>query len=43
MPDTRSYYIVAYVIVAIFYAGYAVSLWMRLRKTRRREDGTTGS
>ena len=31
-PDTRSYYHAAYVIAAVLYTGYMLSLWWRARR-----------
>lgn len=36
MIDTTSTYHVAYVVVAIIYAAYATSLWVRGRRLRER-------
>jgi len=36
MPDTFSYYHAAYLLAALLYAGYALSLWLRARGVRRR-------
>ena len=35
-PDTALYYHVAYVLVALIYSGYALSLWLRGRRARAR-------
>ena len=32
MPDTSAYYYAAYAVVAILYAGYAASIWVRARR-----------
>jgi len=36
MPDTAAYYHAAYIVVALLYTGYAVSLWVRARRLRDR-------
>lgn len=36
MIDTTSTYHVAYIIVAIIYAAYSISLWVRGRRLRER-------
>ena len=45
MPDTAVYYHAAYVVVALLYGGYAVSLWVRSRRVRdrRRAIGDSGA
>jgi hypothetical protein len=45
MPDTAVYYQAAYIVVAVLYGGYAVSLWMRARRVRdrRRAIGDSGA
>jgi hypothetical protein len=32
MPDNRSFFIAAYVVAGLLYAGYVASLWWRSRK-----------
>jgi len=36
MIDTTSTYRVAYAVVAVIYAAYAISLWVRARRLRER-------
>ena len=36
VPDTSAYYHAAYSWLALLYAGYAVSLWVRGRRIRDR-------
>ena len=36
MIDTTSTYHVAYAVVAVIYAAYAISLWVRARRLRER-------
>ena len=36
MIDTTSTYRAAYVLVAIIYLGYSISLWVRARRLRER-------
>ena len=43
MIDTAAYYHAAYVLVALTYTGYTVSLVMRARSARRRLDALRGS
>lgn len=33
-PDTAAYYYAAYVVLAVLYAGYALSLWWRARRVK---------
>jgi hypothetical protein len=42
-PDTSAYYHVAYVWVAVLYAGYAVLLWSRARRVRQRLRASGGN
>jgi hypothetical protein len=35
MPDTYAYYVAAYVVAAVLYATYILSLWWRARRLRR--------
>jgi hypothetical protein len=32
MPDTRSYFVAAYVVAGVLYASYLLSLWWRSRR-----------
>jgi hypothetical protein len=34
-PDTRAYFVAAYIVAAGLYAGYVVSLWWRARRLRK--------
>ena len=34
MPDTAAYYRAAYVVAALLYGGYVLSLWWRARRSR---------
>lgn len=44
MIDTTSTYHVAYVVVAIIYAAYTISLWTRARRLRDRlASGASGA
>jgi hypothetical protein len=43
MIDTSGPYHAAYTVVAIAYAGYAVSIWWRLRKVRARLEQLRGA
>ena len=36
MPDNSAYYHAAYVVAAVLYGGYALSIWMRSRRVRAR-------
>ena len=36
MPDTMRYYVAAYGVASLLYAGYVVSLWWRARRGTRR-------
>jgi len=38
MPHNAGYYHAAYIIVAVVYGAYALSLWLRLRAVRRKHD-----
>jgi hypothetical protein len=35
-PDTRLFFVAAYVAATLLYAGYALTLWWRERKARER-------
>jgi hypothetical protein len=35
MPDTSAYYHAAYVVAAVLYAGYVLSLWWRGKRSRK--------
>ena len=39
MPSNEPYYYAAYVVTALIYAGYAVSLHLRRRALRERAHG----
>jgi hypothetical protein len=39
MPDTWGPYHAAYIIVAVVYSAYALSIWLRSRKLRDRPRG----
>jgi hypothetical protein len=41
MPQNAGYYHAAYIIVAVVYGAYALSLWLRLRGGRRRGKGAS--
>jgi hypothetical protein len=41
MPQNAGYYHAAYIIVAVVYGAYALSLWLRLRAVRRRGNGAS--
>jgi hypothetical protein len=34
-PDTTGYYHAAYIVAAVLYSGYLVSLWWRARRLQR--------
>ncbi|HVZ78724.1 MAG TPA: hypothetical protein VG818_12145 [Gemmatimonadaceae bacterium] len=36
MPDTTAYFHAAYIVAAVLYGGYTLSLWLRARKLRQR-------
>lgn len=38
-PQNGGYMVAAYVVAAVVYLGYALSLWIRARKERRRQPG----
>lgn len=38
-PDTSGPYRAAYIIVALVYSAYALSLWLRARRARDRRRG----
>ena len=40
MIDTTSTYHAAYAVVAVIYAAYAISLWIRARRLRERLTAT---
>jgi hypothetical protein len=35
-PDTAAYYYAAYVVLAVLYVGYTLTLWWRARDANRR-------
>ncbi len=35
-PDTSAYFHAAYVVAAVLYTGYALTLWRRARRVRER-------
>lgn len=37
-PDTSAYYHAAYIVAAVLYTGYALTLWRRARRVRERLD-----
>lgn len=39
-PDTSRYFVAAYVAAAVIYAAYALSLWRRARRVKRRLEET---
>jgi hypothetical protein len=38
-PDNAGFYHAAYVLVAVLYGGYSLSLWLRARRVRARGVG----
>jgi hypothetical protein len=36
MPENRAYFIAAYVIIAVIFGAYALSLWVRARNLKRK-------
>jgi len=36
MPDTTGPFYAAYIITAVVYGGYALSIWLRAKKTREK-------
>lgn len=42
MPGNEGFYHAAYVIGAVVYLGYALSLWLRSRRARARLDDLSG-
>ena len=42
MPETSAYYHAAYVVAALLYGGYALSLWVRARHVRERRRSALG-
>jgi hypothetical protein len=36
MPDTTGPFYAAYIIAAVVYGGYALSIWLRAKKTREK-------
>lgn len=41
IPDTSTAFHLAYVVAAVIYGGYSISLWRRVRKLRARRDALT--
>lgn len=44
-PDTSAYFHAAYIVAAVLYTGYALTLWRRARRVRERlrQSGRPGA
>ena len=36
MPENRAYFVAAYIIIAVIFGAYAISLWVRSRNANRK-------